>query len=312
MSVKSKLLAGAAALAMVSGSGVALTAGTAMAGTPSCGPNCLNLFQARYGVNGNLNGQFAPQFVTDVYKQGQHVGQPVIQFRASNSDPAEDWTISNQGHVSEFLAAGLVSPSLALHYGCVNGGALVNCPPVIDQQTGLQVFVNTGTAAAPKFAPVNPDLFAFEMEYAPFGADSGLCMGVAATATQNEGVTLQPCGVSSKSIWVIDILPIVNPVKTTVNGVAAEVVGAPSANPTIDNAAPDIQGQFGVPLINGSDTNFSHPFVLTYNGEPTAFPRAQTFVSNLTGFSNGLITGTSSLATISDAQQWIYFQGILP
>ena len=50
-----------------------------------------------------------------------------------------------------------------------------------------------------------------------------------------------------------------------------------------------------VPLINGSDTNFSHPFVLTYpkNGYPTDKPRPQVFVQNLTGFSHG--SGTRSV-----------------
>ena len=46
-----------------------------------------------------------------------------------------------------------------------------------------------------------------------------------------------------------------------------------------------------MPLINGSDTNFSHPFVLTYptNGYPTDMPRPQLFVNNLTGFSQTAI-----------------------
>jgi len=264
MSIKSKVLAGAVALAMVSGTGVALTAGTAKAGTPSCGPECVNLFQARYGTS-----PASPDFVTDVYKQGQHVGQPIIEFRTSNADPALDWTVANVGKVSEFFAAGLVSASLALHYGCIAG---VNFPTCAD---------GAGT-----------DLTAVENEYAPFGADSGLCMGVAATATQGEGVTLQPCGVSSKTIWVIDFIGI--------RGEQIEPVGV-----------------YGIPLINGSDTNFSHPFVLTYSGEPTAIPRAQVYVSNLTGFSgNGFnIFGgnnVSSLETVSDAQQWLAYEGVLP
>ena len=39
-------------------------------------------------------------------------------------------------------------------------------------------------------------------------------------------------------------------------------------------------------MINGSNTNFSHPFVLTYpnNAYPTDKPRAQLQVRNLTGF----------------------------
>ena len=51
-----------------------------------------------------------------------------------------------------------------------------------------------------------------------------------------------------------------------------------------------------VPLINGSDTNFSQPFVLTYPsaGYPTDMPRPELYVSNLTGFqgANGFPTGT--------------------
>ena len=29
-------------------------------------------------------------------------------------------------------------------------------------------------------------------------------MGVAATAFSDEGVTLQPCGVSAKTVWILD------------------------------------------------------------------------------------------------------------
>ena len=104
---------------------------------------------------------------------------------------------------------------------------------------------------------------AFENEYAPFGVDSGLCMGVAATAFQGEGVTLQPCGVSSKTVWILD---------------------------TADQFSFITALRNGVPLINGSDTNFSHPFVLTYpaSGVPTDKPRPQLTVTNLTGFSKGI------------------------
>ena len=37
--------------------------------------------------------------------------------------------------------------------------------------------------------------------------DSGLCVGVAMTAFQNEKVSLQPCGVSSKTVWIVDLNP---------------------------------------------------------------------------------------------------------
>ena len=53
-----------------------------------------------------------------------------------------------------------------------------------------------------------------------------------------------------------------------------------------------------VPLINGSDTNFSHPYVLTYpqNGNPTDKPRPQLVTQNLHQFSRGsrwFVTTTS-------------------
>ena len=48
------------------------------------------------------------------------------------------------------------------------------------------------------------DDVAWEIEYSPNGVDSGLCVGVARTAFQNEGVTLQPCGISGRTVWILD------------------------------------------------------------------------------------------------------------
>jgi len=174
MSIKSKLLATAATLTLVSGVGMAgvLAAGPAAAATPSCGPGCVNLFNVDIG----------PGFLVDVLRQGEKVGQPIILFRSANFDPALDWSISFQGTVADFFAAGLVSATTALHYGC-------------DAAT-------TGFAGGT--CNTFPNLNAFEIEYAPFGVDSGLCMGVAATAFNDEGVTLQPCGVSAKTVWIVD------------------------------------------------------------------------------------------------------------
>src|ERR1700746_3657509 len=112
MSFKSKVLAGAASLALVGG--VAVVGGlSASAATPSCGHRCVNLFSKKFSDVLTTK----PPFVVDVYRQGANVGQPIIMFQASNADPAEDFTVSLQGHVNDFVAAGLASPSLALHYG---------------------------------------------------------------------------------------------------------------------------------------------------------------------------------------------------
>jgi hypothetical protein len=248
MSFKSKLLAGAATLALVGGVGTA-GALSAAAATPSCGHNCIDIFSRAFGTHRT------PNFVLDVFRQGARVGQPIILFRTSNTDPAEDIVPSIQGLTSEFFAAGLVSPAVALRYGC------------------------TAAVFGSCTASVNDP--AVELEYSPFGVDSGMCVGVASTAVANEGVTLQPCGISSKTIWIIDT-----------------------------NDSPATLGRGYVPLINGSDTNFSHPFVLTYptNGFPTDKPRPQLFVNNLTGFSHGIGT---PIGSVNDTQLWGANFGVL-
>ena len=248
MSIKSKVLAATAALTLVGGVG-AISASSAGAATPSCGHDCIDVFSREFGTHAH------PNFVQDVLRQGSSLGQPVILFRTSNSDPAEDFTVSFQGNTSDFFAAGLVSSAVALHYGCTVG-PFVTCAAGVDDP-------------------------AFETEYAPYGVDSGLCVGVAMTAFQNEKVSLQPCGVSSRTVWIMDI-----------------------------NDSPATITHGYVPLINGSDTNFSHPFVLTYpkNGFPTDRPRPQLMVQNLTGFSHG--PGTP-IGSVQDNQLWGADFGVL-
>jgi hypothetical protein len=241
MSIKSKVLAAAATLTLVGGVGAggALTAGTAAAATPSCGHHCIDVFSRDFGTHAS------PNFVMDVLRQGEKVNQPIILFRTSNNDPAEDFTVAFQGFVSDFAAAGLVLPQVALHYG---GGCAIH------ETDGDGAATPGETATCETFYP---DDAALEFEYAPFGVDSGLCVGLAATAVWGEGVTLQPCGVSAKTVWIAD---------------------------TFDSPATLANGY--IPLINGSDTNFSHPFVLTYpaGANPTDKPRIQLVVQNLTGF----------------------------
>ena len=216
MSIKSKVLAAAAMMAMVGGIGAvgllpaAAAPGPPGSARPGCG-SCINAYGQEYG---------AP-FVLDVLRQGEKVGQPVILFRASTSDPAEDFTISDEGLVSTFYAdGGLVSSGLDKTYG--------------------------GDTA-------------YELEYAPYGVDSNLCAGVASTVGNGTPVALEPCGASSKTLWVAD-------------------------------AGADASGAY-YPLINGSDTNFSHPFVLHYPGNayPTDMPRPQLNTYTLQKYSSGAV-----------------------
>ena len=162
--------------------------------------------------------------------------------------------------MSDFCAAGLISGLTCLHYG--GAGTIIPA---------------TATTAAVKY----PDLPAWEVEYAPFGVDSGLCLGVATTAFQGEGVSLAPCGVSAKTVWIGD---------------------------SLDNPFSHY-----VPVINGSNTNFSHPFVLTYpnNGYPTDKPRPQLQVRNLTGFTQGGFPFLPVISSVSSNQLWSARFGVL-
>jgi hypothetical protein len=264
MSITSRVLAAAATLTMVGGVGVAaaLTSGAASAATPSCGISCIDVFSHQFGTHKS------PKYVVDVLRRGEKIGQPVILFRTANFDPAQDWTVAFQGTTADFFAASLVSSAVALHYGCIPGPG-GNFPDCYGQT---------------RFAVDDP---AFEIEYAPFGVDSGLCMGVAATAFNREGVTLQPCGVSSKTVWIADAFD-----------------------------SPDTLFNGSIPAINGSDTNFSHPFVLTYpkDSVPTDKPRSQLVVTNLTGSSRTSppfnIPGPE-LGTVNVNQLWGADFGIL-
>ena len=158
MSMKSRILAAAATLTMVGGLGTA-GALSAQAATPPCGHHCIDIFSREFGTHHH------PNFVLDVWRQSAKAGQPIILYRTSNTDKAEDFTISFQGTVSDFFAAGLVSAALNLHYS---------------------------------------HNWAYEIEYSPNGVNSGLCVGTASTAADRTPVVLVPCGASAKSVWVVD------------------------------------------------------------------------------------------------------------
>src|SRR4051794_19730452 len=106
-----------------------------------------------------------PNVVEAVLDGVAKVGQPVILKKADNSDPSED-LLGLGGSVSDFYAKGLIS-------------AAAN-----DRFAGLQ---------------------AAQIEYAPYGNGTGLCVGLADAPYENEGLTLQPCTVlEGRTVWVID------------------------------------------------------------------------------------------------------------
>jgi hypothetical protein len=203
----------------------ALTLAGAVGATGAMSANAASPSCGKYCIDiySHLFGTHAhPNFVLDVSQPGAATGTPIILSSASNVNPGEDFTISSQGTVHAFFEAGLVSSSLNLHYH---------------------------------------SLYAYEIQYSPNGAESGQCVGVGATAADGTKVSLEPCGVSSKTIWVVDSF---------------------SA----------IRGNY-VPLINGSDVNFSDPYVLNYpsNGYPTDNPRPELQTWTLQKFANHSTAG---------------------
>jgi hypothetical protein len=262
MSLKNKVLATVTTLTVVGGvgtAGVLGTAAAARAATPSCGTTCVDIFSQEFGQHGD------PVYLLDVLGQGQKIGTPVILFRASGNDPAEDFRPEFLGTVLDFYDAGLVTAAFAQHYGCVpttgNGGNGGNG--------------DFGGCFGQSRSSFNDP--AFEIEYTPGGVYSGLCVGVAATAVQREGVTLQDCGASSRTVWAIDLYN--QPFESFVQGYA--------------------------PLINGSDDNFSQPFVLTYptSGYPTGQPGPQLQTDILSGSSAGS-PPVPNYPSISGSQLW--------
>ena len=143
MSIKSKVFAATAALTLVGGVGAA-GAVSASAATPSSGFSSIEVFSPIFGTH------HQPTFVLDMLRQGEKVGQPHILFRVTNNDPAEDFTISYQGLVSDFFAAGLVTSAVDLHYG---GGALPGSPTTSRTRSSTRLTAWTAACAPASARP---------------------------------------------------------------------------------------------------------------------------------------------------------------
>jgi hypothetical protein len=86
------------------------------------------------------------------------------------------------------------------------------------------------------------NLPALQLKYTPDGQATGLCSGVAEIAYQNEPLSLQPCSTPGTTVFIID---------------SAVAPGSGSNS-----------GYFAI--IDGSTTDFSHPFVMTYKDDSPA------------------------------------------
>jgi hypothetical protein len=108
-----------------------------------------------------------------------------------------------------------------------------------------------------------PSSQAYEYEYTPLGIPTSWCLGTATTAGPGTPLTLQTCGSTSKTLWI----PLLA----------------------------DLSGGF-VPLINGSDTLTTAPYVMTGHG-PGADLRTARLVK---------IAGT-----VAPTQMWRNAKGVL-
>jgi hypothetical protein len=132
-----------------------------------------------------------PSLVEDVLDGVPTIGQPLILKQASSSDTSED-TVANVMQVSAFYAAGMVSAEAGTHYR---------------------------------------GLLAAQIQYAPNGVRTGLCVGLATVAYQDEGLTLQPCSVPGVTVWILDSMHSSDPVNYSA-------------------------------IVNASTTDFDHPFAM--------------------------------------------------
>ena len=160
MSAKSNLLGAAATLTVVGGLSAVGTVPSSAA-TPQCGAHCIEVFSPRFGT------AHQPNFVETARGGVARIGAPAILYRASSSNPAEDWVVPTGGPVpvSQFYADGMVSAAVDSHYGTLD---------------------------------------AAQIEFAPYGKATGLCTGVPEAPFANESLSLQPCSVPGNTVWIID------------------------------------------------------------------------------------------------------------
>ena len=132
-----------------------------------------------------------PNFVEHVFGGVAMVGTQTGLTAVGSTDPSEDFMNPHQDHVSDHYNLGLVSADVDRHYR---------------------------------------DLGAAQLEYAPLGRPTGLCVGVPISPYSGEALSLQPCTVPGRTVWII--------------GTATS------------------DGFF--PIISGATTDFVHPFAMTY------------------------------------------------
>jgi hypothetical protein len=136
----------------------------------------------------------SPNFVEHVFGGSAILGTETGLTAASNTDSSEDFMNPMQGDVDDYYKLGMVSEAVDDHY-------------------------HTWKAS--------------QLEYAPGGNPTGLCVGVPTDPYTHEPLSLQPCTVPGRTVWII---------------------GSP--------LTPNAHGYF--PIISGATKNFANPYSMTY------------------------------------------------
>ena len=228
MSFKVKIAAAAATFALAGGGlGMLGTLG-ASAATTSCGPKCQDLYTQKFG----------PRYLLDTFDDRAAANQKIVLYRASNHDPAQDFTIKVLGSVDSFYGhhQSLITPQFDTRYGALS---------------------------------------AYELEYAPYGVNSNLCVGTWPGQLAQAGfrVRLEPCGLHRNVAWAIF---------------------------TGQNLGDHVTPGYAI-LISVATNSLTHPLVLNYPvGNPAGRPSPWLNVQPLRAYADG---------TIFNNQQWAYRNG---
>src|SRR5260370_17259514 len=146
------------------GAGAASAATHGKKDTVACGANCVSFFSDQLGSSVTMNA-----YVPGDTGLGGKVGTPVNLHLAANYRPNGDFTPSVNGFVFQFC--GFLAPDFF--------------PPTSYICTHYPFFL------------------LLELNWSPFGNQSGLCAGVS-RAIAGWPVTLRRCGLGGRTVWVPD------------------------------------------------------------------------------------------------------------
>lgn len=237
------VIAGASLLALT----VATTAGASTTtahpnATAACANSCSNLFSEQLGRH-TIQWAFIPG--SNGLAITAKAGDRVILKLGSDSATNADFVLSEDDTLGDA------------------------CPAVNQTQPALLSY-NSYACIQMREGNFDADFPVIESNWAADGNASGLCPGVAVAHVAGEAITLQPCGVSANTLFILD-----------------------------ENDVHVIGGTVYAPAILGSDSNTSQPLVLTLS-TGSKNPGNQLSVQRLLLLSHGFVPND---------QEWSFFNG---